>query len=182
MSVTLRSIVENDLENIMNWRMAPDITKYMNTDPVLTLEGQKKWLKSISVNPDVRYWVIEIDGKPAGVINLTGLEHEDGKLGWAYYVGEKQLRSFKTALELELNLYEYALMVLNKESVTADVFSLNKGVIALHEYCGCEVVQEKKNAVCKNDIWYDVTYMVMTRERWMDFRTTVEFEKIDFEV
>lgn len=180
MSVTLRNITENDLEAIMNWRMAPDITKYMNTDPVLTFDGQKKWLESISTNNDVKYWLIEIDDTPAGVINLTGLLNEEGNIGWAYYIGEKKLRNFKIALELELSLYEYAINVLNKQSVTADVFSLNRGVIALHEYCGCETIEEKKNAVCKNDIWYDVTYMVMTRKRWLEFRETVDFKMIDF--
>lgn len=180
MSVSLRSITENDLEKIMNWRMAPDITKYMNTDPVLTLEGQRKWLAAISQNSDVRYWIIEIDGTPAGVINLAGLNQEDGNITWAYYVGEKKLRSFKIALELELSLYEYALSILGKNSVTADVFALNKGVIALHEYCGCEIVEEKKKAVCKNDVWYDVVYMTMTQSHWDEFKKTIEFDLINF--
>lgn len=182
MGVTLRNIEESDLELIMKWRMAPDITKYMNTDPVLTLEGQKRWLAAISQNADVRYWLIEIEGQPAGVINLTGLTNEDGKLGWAYYVGEKKLRSFKIALELELSLYEYALTVLGKASLTADVFSLNRGVIALHEYCGCDIVEERKGAVCKNGILYDVTYMVMTAQRWLEFRNSVEFDRINFNI
>ena len=43
MSVTLRKVTEGDLEQIMRWRMDPEITRYMNTDPKLTLEGQKKW-------------------------------------------------------------------------------------------------------------------------------------------
>jgi len=42
-----RQIKEEDLEMIMNWRMMPEITRYMNSDPVLTLEGQKKWFKKI---------------------------------------------------------------------------------------------------------------------------------------
>lgn len=42
MSVTLRKVTEGDLEQIMRWRMDPEITRYMNTDPKLTLEGQKK--------------------------------------------------------------------------------------------------------------------------------------------
>ena len=180
MAVTLRDIREDDLENVMRWRMAPEITRYMNTDPVLTLEGQKKWLASIQVNSDVKYWIIEIDGMPAGVVNIVGLDREDGKMTWAYYVGEKSLRSFKTALNLEMSMYEHVLVKLNRASVMSDVFSLNKGVIALHEYCGCEVIEEKKNAVCKNDVWYDVTYMIMTREHWMDFRKGVEFDMIDF--
>ncbi|MCR5720358.1 MAG: GNAT family N-acetyltransferase, partial [Lachnospiraceae bacterium] len=83
MSISLRKIREEDLEAIMNWRMDPDITRYMNTDPKLTLEGQRKWLSSIENNPDVFYRLIEIDNMPAGVINLTGLLNKEGNLGWA---------------------------------------------------------------------------------------------------
>ena len=73
MSVTLRKVTEGDLEQIMRWRMDPEITRYMNTDPKLTLEGQKKWLAKVHQDPDVNYWIIEIDGTAAGVINYTGL-------------------------------------------------------------------------------------------------------------
>ena len=73
MSVTLRKVTEGDLEQIMRWRMDPEITRYMNTDPKLTLEGQKKWFAKVQQDPDVSYWIIEIDGTAAGVINYTGL-------------------------------------------------------------------------------------------------------------
>ena len=98
MSVTLRPIEEGDLEKIMRWRMDEEITRFMNTNPKLTLEGQKRWLSSIRANVDVRYWLILVDQTPAGVINLTGLKNPQGNLGWAYYMGEKKLRSLKTAL------------------------------------------------------------------------------------
>ena len=40
-----RKIKEEDLQMIMEWRMRDDITKYMNSDPILTLDDQRKWLK-----------------------------------------------------------------------------------------------------------------------------------------
>lgn len=180
MSVTLRKICENDLEMIMGWRMDPDITRYMNTNPKLTIEGQKKWFTSIRNNPDVDYWMILVDDKPAGVISLTGLTNKEGDLGWAYYVGEKKLRSMKTALSLEMSMYDYVFDVLGKKAVYGDIFSLNAGVIALHKLCGCEIVEEKKNHICKEGIWYDVTFMRMTSDRWKEVRSTKKYEKIDF--
>lgn len=180
MSVTLRDIREDDLEQIMNWRMMPDITRYMNTDPKLTLEGQKIWFASVRQNPDVRYWMIEADGEAAGVINLTGLTREDGILGWAYYMGEKRLRSIQTALALEMSLYDHAFLELGKRAVYSDVFTLNAGVITLHRLCGCEVVEEKKNAVTKNGVSYDVTYLRMTAENWFTLREGKRYEKISF--
>lgn len=180
MSVTLRDIREDDLENIMNWRMDEEITRYMNTNPRLTLEGQRRWLDGIRQNSDVRYWLIEVDGESAGVINLTGLDREDGSLGWAYYVGVKRLRSIRTALSLERSMYDYALLDLGKQAVVSDVFTLNDGVIRLHKMCGCEVVEERRQAVFKEGISYDVTYLRMTRERWIETREGMRYEKIMF--
>ncbi len=180
MSVTLRAIREDDLENIMRWRMDPDITKYMNTNPKLTLEGQKKWLAAIQNNPDVKYWMIEVDGEPAGVINLTKLQDPSGDLGWAYYMGEKKLRSIKTALSLEMSMYDYVFNTLHKNAVYSDVFTLNQGVIQLHKMCGCEVVEEKKAHVCKEDVYYDVTFMRMTADIWNQVRGSKKYESIAF--
>lgn len=182
MGVTLRAIQESDLENIMRWRMDEEITKYMNTNPKLTLEGQKKWLTSIRNNEDVRYWLIEVDDVPAGVINLTGLTNSEGDLGWAYYMGEKKLRSIQTALALEMSMYDYAFDCLKKRAVYGDIFTLNQGVIALHKLCGCEIVEEKKNHVYKEGVYYDVTFMCMTAERWQSVRSSKKYEKIKFDI
>ncbi|MCM1568071.1 MAG: GNAT family N-acetyltransferase [Roseburia sp.] len=181
MSVRLRPIEEADLENIMRWRMDEEITRYMNTNPKLTLEGQREWLGRIRENKDVGYWLIEINGQPAGVINLTGLSNPEGRLGWAYYVGEKRLRSIQTALALEMSMYDYAFDILGGKAVYADVFALNAGVIQLHRLCGCEVVEERKAAVCKEGVWYDVVYLCMTARRWRQIRSTKKYEKIAFD-
>lgn len=180
MGVTLRSIEEKDLERIMNWRMDEDITRYMNTNPKLTLEGQKKWLASVRANSDVKYWMILVDGQEAGVINLTGLNNPDGDLGWAYYVGEKKLRSIKTAISLEMSLYDYIFDVLGKNALYGDIFTLNQGVIKLHLMCGSEIVEEKKNHVCKEGVYYDVTFMRMTKDKWESIRHTKKYDKIIF--
>lgn len=180
MSITLRPIEENDLNNIMRWRMDEDITRYMNTNPKLTPEGQKKWLSTIRTNTDVEYWMIEIQGQAAGVINVTGINNPEGSVGWAYYVGEKKLRSIKTALALEMNLYDYVFDVLHKNALYGDIFTLNQGVIQLHLLCGSEIVEEKKNHVCKEGVFYDVTFMRMTAERWNRIKAAKKYEKITF--
>lgn len=180
MGIMLRAIRETDLDNIMHWRMAEEITRYMNTNPQLTLEGQKEWLASVRENPDVQYWLIEINGEGAGVISVNGLTRPDGRLGWAYYVGEKRLRSMRTALSLEMSLYDHALIDLRKQAVVSDVFTLNQGVIQLHLLCGCQITEEKKAHVWKEGVSYDVTFLEMTTERWQEIRKTKKYEKIVF--
>lgn len=181
MAVTLRKVEETDLENIMRWRMDPEITRYMNTNPKLTLEGQKKWYTAINANPDVKYWIIVVDGVDAGVINLTGLTREDGELGWAYYIGEKKCRGIMTALSLEMSMYDYIFGKLGKKALYSDVFTLNQGVIKLHLLCGCEIVEEKKAHIEKEGVLYDVTFMRMTDTMWAQIGPTKKYEKISFE-
>lgn len=180
MGVTLRRVREEDLEKIMNWRMDPDITRYMNTNPDLNLEKQKRWYRKIQEDPDVSYYMILVDGKDAGVLNLTGLTREDGVLGWAYYVGERPLRSLKTALTLEMGVYDYIFDVLHKKALVSDVFSLNRGVISLHLMCGCEITEEKKAHVVKEGQAYDVTFLRMTAEHWEEVRAEKPHEKLEF--
>lgn len=154
----------------------------MNTNPKLTLEGQKQWLSSLRNNPDVLYYLIEINGEAAGVINFTGLLDPEGNLGWAYYVGVKRLRSIQVAISLEMSMYDYVFDVLGKQAVYGDVFALNTGVIQLHKLCGCEIVEKKEKAVCKEGIFYDVVYMRMTQSRWKEIRKTKKYDKISFAI
>ena len=60
MSLRLRKIKECDLENIINWRMMPEVTNYMYTNPILDLEKQKIWFSKIQKSDKDLYWIIEI--------------------------------------------------------------------------------------------------------------------------
>ena len=46
-NVNMTLLREQDLEMVMEWRMRPYVTKYMNTDPVLTIENQRDWFRRI---------------------------------------------------------------------------------------------------------------------------------------
>jgi hypothetical protein len=46
--------------------------------------------------------------------------------------------------------------------------------------CGCEIVEEKLNYICKEGNYYDVTFMRMTKEKWDLIRKDKKFDKIDF--
>jgi RimJ/RimL family protein N-acetyltransferase len=178
---TLREIGgDEDLERIMRWRMDPKITKYMNTDPVLTLEGQRKWAKKIASDPDVWYRIVLVDDAPAGVINLTHLTEPEGRIGWAYYIGEEKLRSMELAIALEAGMYDYVFDTLGKTAVVSDVFSKNKGVITLHKLLGCEIKAVVPEAVTKNGESFEVTYMEMTAERWAEQRKNLKVQGIAF--
>lgn len=177
--ISLRPIEYSDLEMIMNWRMDPEITRFMNTDPVLTMKGQKIWLENIRKNSDVRYDLIEIDGELSGVLNVSGLNNTEGILEWGYYIGNKEKRSFITAISLELSLYEYWFAKGIRE-IGGFVFRNNKGVIKLHKLCGCVEIPEKNKIVEKNGKEFESVYLSITREKWLSIKDKMRYIKVKF--
>ena len=96
-----RKIQEKDLEKLMQWRMRPDITKYMNTDPKLTIEGQKKWFERIVKDSELSveegrkgfYWLLEVDGVPTGFVSLVNIDPLNQRTHTGVYIAEKAKRS-----------------------------------------------------------------------------------------
>lgn len=182
MSITLRDIREDDLEMIMCWRMDPDITRYMNTDPQLTLANQKKWLKFLKNNNCVMYWIVEIDEIPVGLINLAGIDWEKKESSWGYYIAKKNFRSLNLAISLEMSLYDYVFDVLKFEVLHNEVFSLNAGVIKLHLACGSHITEEIKGAIEKAGVVYDITHMSITKDEWNQIRWIKKYERVNFDI
>lgn len=182
MATTLRLITGDDLEMIMKWRMSESITKFMNSNPKLTLEGQRKWLASIERNDKIRNWIIEVDGVPAGLINLADIDWENGNTSWGYYIGEEKLRSLRLAISLEMSLYDYCFDILGFKEVHNEVFKLNEGVWKLHIACGCRVVKEVSKEIEKEGVAYDIVHLSIERDEWLELRKNKKYEKINFDL
>ncbi|SDW87147.1 UDP-4-amino-4,6-dideoxy-N-acetyl-beta-L-altrosamine N-acetyltransferase [Lachnospiraceae bacterium KHCPX20] len=179
MEFTARPIMESDLEEIMNWRMSPEVTTYMNTNPKLTLEGQKKWFDSLKQKNTVKYWMIEVDGQPAGVLNLADIDYEKKNTSWAYYIGEKSLRSMELAISMELSLYDYVFETMELEEIHGEVFSINAGVIKLHQLCGCRVEKVIEGEVEKEGQRYDVAHLTLTKKEWLTNKDKYNYQHIE---
>lgn len=180
MKYSLRHLTENDLEKTMRWRMLPDVTKYMNTDPVLTIRQQRQWFERISADQTVKYWMIQADKEDAGVINLADIDIAKKESNWAYYVGEKKLRSFELAVTLEWNLYDYVFEILGLERLYNEVLCANKGVINLHKFCGSKIDEIYPEHVEKNGVKYDVAAISITSKEWADKKKDAQYQKIVF--
>ncbi len=187
MGVTLRKITEDDLGTIMNWRMSEAVTKYMNTNPKLTLESQKRWYESLcradgQPAAKSRYWMILVDGAAAGVINLADIDWDKGTSSWGYYVGEEKLRSLKLAISLEMSLYDYVFETLGFTEIHGEVFKLNEGVWKLHLACGCRIVREVPGEIEKEGVFYDMVHLSIQRDEWLNIRGHKKYDKIRFDV
>lgn len=176
-----RRIREEDLEMIMNWRMMPEITKYMVTDPKLTLDGQKLWYERIKNNPDEFHWVLEVDGIPSGIASLVSMNKTAKWIHTGVYIAEKKKRSLKLTMELQWNLYEYAFEVLGMEKVCEEVFAENKEVLRILDMCGSKGEGVLRRHVFKNGVYYDMAVRGILHSEWEDLKEKINYTHFEFE-
>jgi UDP-4-amino-4,6-dideoxy-N-acetyl-beta-L-altrosamine N-acetyltransferase len=182
MEVKLRNVRERDLEKIMNWRMQPSVTKYMNTDPVLTLEKQKKWFKSIRADDTCKYWIIVADGTDIGVLGIVDIDEQNKHCTWAMYIADEDFRGKGIAKRLELNLYDYLFYHLKLHRLWSHILAFNEHIIEnVHKKVGAEVEGVMKDHVYKNGEFIDVTVMGITSDRWESIKGNFDYEKVEFE-
>lgn len=175
-----RQIRKDDLEMIMNWRMMPEITKYMNTDPKLTMEGQIKWFQKISESETDFFWILEVDGVPSGVVSLV--EYNGHQIHTGVYIAVKEKRSLKLTMYLQWNLYRYGFEQMGVHKVCEEVFSVNKPVNRILDMCGSKREGELRDHVLKQGEYYDVVVRGILREEWDELKKTLKYDRIDFEL
>lgn len=176
----LRPIKENELEMIMNWRMLPEITQYMYTDPKLTIEDQRDWFYSLNKRNDIIPFMIEVDKIPCGILNITNIDYINKRCSWGYYMAIKEKRSLQLAMALEWNLYDYVFDVLGMHKLEGEIFSFNKAVLRIHQMCGSEIEGVLKDHIYKNGEFYDVTVTGILKEKWQELRSKFQYNAIPF--
>lgn len=181
MSLTLRDINSDDLEKVMKWRMAPEVTRYMYTDPKLTIDKQLEWYEKIKDSRTERYWLIVIDDVAIGVINLAEIDLKNKRCSWAYYIGDTSFRGRGIARTLECNIYDYVFDVLGLNKLCCEVFTFNDKVISIHEKFGSEIEGTLKQHIYKNGQFHDIVSMAITKDKWTKIKSQYEYEKIIIE-
>ena len=181
MNVEMTRVREDDLDMIMDWRMRPYITRYMNTDPVLTREGQRKWFQHIQNSEDQIHWVIRLDGKPIGLINVVEIDRVNSRCSWGYYIAEKEYRSLQLAMFLEWSLYDYVFDVLKLHKLCNETWTENAQVVKLHIMCGSTQDGIMRQHIYKNGVFHDVSIGSILAEEWFSKRVNVKYDRFNFE-
>ena len=181
MNVAMTRLRESDLEMVMDWRMRPYVTEFMNTDPVLTIEGQKKWFERINHRDDQINWIIRYDDRPIGLINVFDIDRTNSRCSWGYYIAEKDVRSLQLALYLEWSLYDYVFDVLGLHKLCNETFVENKQVIRLHIMCGGKEDGIMRQHICKNGVYHDISVGSIIADEWFEKRKNTKYESFPFE-
>lgn len=180
-TLKLKKIKEENLQLIMKWRMSPEVTNYMYTNPKLTIESQQLWLASISKSQDVLYWMIEYDNVPIGVINICDIDIVNKKCSWGYYIGDTSFRGKGIATLLECNMYDYVFYNLGLNKLCSEIFETNDKVVKIHRKFGSEIEGLLREHIIKGTEKYNVVTMGILKQKWDTSCENFKYEKIIIE-
>ena len=81
--ITLKSLTNNEIAMITDWRNSPKIRSRMNNYEFQTYEKQLRWFKSLNKKENI-FMVINIDNLPVGLIWVTDI-YDTTQLGYYIY-------------------------------------------------------------------------------------------------
>lgn len=183
MTCRLRTLREDDLEMVRRWRMLPEITRYMYTDPQITPADQREWFAHVTASPREQVWIIElVEGAiPVGLLSLSDIDPVHRRCAWAYYIADERARGKGLARSLELNIYAHVFEAMRLDRLWCEVLASNDRVVQIHEKFGSQVEGTLRKHIHKHGESHDVVRMAVLAEEWPALRERFTFERIAIE-
>jgi UDP-4-amino-4,6-dideoxy-N-acetyl-beta-L-altrosamine N-acetyltransferase len=181
MKLEFCKLLEEHLEIVRKWRMSPEVSKYMYTDPVITPEQQRNWYEKLKKDPIRRYWIIRVDADFVGVINFYNIDLINKRCSWAYYLGETSVRGKGVGKQIELNVLSHVFDDLRLNKLCCEVLAFNDLVVKIHQKYGAKIEGKLKKHIYKNGVFHDVIVMGNLKEEWDEMEEKFEFVKVSFE-
>ena len=135
-TIALRSLEENDLEILKNWRNSPHIRKTTREYRILNMLNQKNWFSSLHQNDPPKNIIFGVENNKKNLIGVCGLTYIDWKNKHAeisIYLGKKNWQKSLLGKELLQLITDYGFGELNLHRLYAEIFSTAPENIKLFE-------------------------------------------------
>jgi RimJ/RimL family protein N-acetyltransferase len=119
----------------------------------------------IQNNETLSYWIIILNNKPIGVVNLANIDFINSKCTLGFYIGEFEYRSFAGLIPPYVYNHVFRTLKLNK--VYGEVLSTNKSILEIHTKHGFRTVGVLKDHVTKEKMGQDVVVIELLAEEWL---------------
>jgi UDP-4-amino-4,6-dideoxy-N-acetyl-beta-L-altrosamine N-acetyltransferase len=168
--LTLRSVRMSDRDLLLGWRNQPEVARWMFTDHLISVEEHAVWFSAMLEDPNVRYWIIELDHVPQGVVHLTSISSIHQRCEWGIYLGETTARGTGAAEAASFLSLDAAFSDLSMERVTCEVLATNERALGLYKRIGFRREGCLRSYVTKSSERHDVLVMSILRPEWETLR------------
>jgi len=156
---------EEYLQTVLEWRVKPEVARYMLTNVEYDLSAQRMWFERISRDPSCNYWVIEYGGIPIGLFNLAAIDKISRKCSAGYYIGAREYRQLGAMVPPYF--YNYVFNDMRFHKIYGEVVEGNDNVLKMHRLHGYRQVGVYKDHLFKDERFQDVFLIELLAETWL---------------
>jgi D-cysteine desulfhydrase len=117
MKVTIRKFEQRDIADKIRWINDERNNKFLHYDLPLEYDRTLEWFERVRDRSDRFDGVIEVDGRPVGIIGLLNIDPRSGKGEYYIALGEHEYKGKGVAIKASRLLLEYAFGELNLNKV-----------------------------------------------------------------
>jgi UDP-4-amino-4,6-dideoxy-N-acetyl-beta-L-altrosamine N-acetyltransferase len=134
--VALRSLTREDADMVLRWRNSPDVAGFSLSDRLIAPDEHAAFIERVLDEDDSRYWIIEVAGRPVGLVNVEDIDDEAGTCEWGFYVAEPTERGQGIGTRALDQALRWAFEVRGVREVRAVVLVTNLPGLAVHRRLG----------------------------------------------
>lgn len=127
--VGIRSMIEEDLEQVLLWRNHPDVRCYMYSQHEISIEEHACWFSSASQDPKRHLLIFEINRAPQGFFQINQIA-SGGIADWGFYTAPDAPKG--TGRKLGGAALRYAFETLGLHKLCAQALVFNQRSIHFH--------------------------------------------------
>ena len=182
--VRLRPLDDSDKDRLFAWRNSPEVAAYMYTDHAISPDEHARWFAGIAGDRRRAYWIIEVDGQPAGLANFYDIDALHRRAAWAYYLADPSVRGKGVGGYVEYWMIAQAFGPLGLRKLWCEVLASNEAVWRLHQKFGFKEEARLRAHVLKAGTPQDVLGLGLLAEEWAEARPAMaqRLDRMGFQV
>ena len=143
-NLKLIRLTEDKIELVRRWRNDPKISQYMEFRDYITSDMQKKWFEKISKSDNNFFYIINVEGKDIGLINIKDVDFQE-KIGEpGIFIWDDDFLNSDYSFRASLCLLDFAFYTLNLEKMVAHVLCDNKRAIQFNKIWGYKLSKNQE--------------------------------------
>lgn len=169
-SIKIRKVNSPDKTKMRTWRNSDNVRPFMYNSKIITEEEHSIWFDRMLHDKSKTYWVIELENKSVGVVNLVNINNENSSCDWAFYIFNPDTRGKGVGSFVEQFVLDYVFNELQLNKLNCEVLETNPNVVKMHEKFGFKQEGFFKQAIRKNDSLIGVHRLSMLREEYLELK------------
>lgn len=167
MNIQLRKIEEKDLELLRQWRMKDNVTKYMFTDPKISMEEQRVWYHKISNDTSRLDLTINVDEKVIGHYYITDIDANKKECQVGFYIGDDHYRGKGIYKSVQIAINRFIIRTLGFGKIIIYSFAENPNCKQYHDL---EFIEDESKSYkyIKNNKEHLIKCYVLSKDGFVD--------------